>query len=589
MAGRADIQAPAVVRAQAGTDRGLRMLLAVCALLCTVVAEARVEVTVTPSNRAVRDNIEAFIGEAEGASATELKRLARHADQQATQAARALGYYQTRNTIRFSGTEKKPVLNVDVELGPPLLLNEVQIAIFGEGAGTDAFRLPQGSNLAPGKVLNHNAYEGMKSLISRRALTYGYFSGRFVKNQLLIDIDQNQADVYLQYDTGPRYRFGEVSFSATVFDEALLTKMLTFAPGDAYDADAVARFNRDLLASGYFGSVQVQAQPELAEDLRVPVAVTLVERRPHSLGFGGGYSTDVGVRGKATWDQHWLNSAGHSRGAALELSEVRQELSGYYQIPLDHNRADTLRYFTGLQHELIDDVETESAVAGVVLNKRLQNDWERAIGLRVQHDVFSLGEANGESTLLIPSLMLQRLISDDNIDPSVGYRLMVDVQGAARGLISTVDFARVMAHAKGLYTLFDKHRLLARASLGAVATNEFDDIPPSLRFFAGGDQTVRGYGYQELSPKDRNGESIGGRYLMTSSVEYQYEFINRWRLAAFVDYGNAVNDLMDPLKTSVGAGVRWVSPIGPIRVDIAKSLSDPDEGFRIHFSMGPEL
>lgn len=572
-----------------GASRLLRMLLAVCTLLCTVAADARVEVTVTPSNRAVRDNIEAFIGATGGASAAELKRLARHADQQATQAARALGYYQTRNTIHFSGTEKKPVLHVDVELGPPLLLDQVRIDILGEGEGSEAFRLPQVSNLAPGKVLNHSAYEGMKSLISRRALTYGYFSGRFVKNQLLIDIDQNQADVHLQYDTGPRYRFGEVSFSETVFDEALLTKMLTFAQGDAYDADAVARFNRDLLASGYFGSVQVQAQPELAEDLRVPVKVTLAERKPHSLGLGGGYSTDVGVRGKVTWDQHWLNSAGHSRGAAVELSEVRQELSGYYQIPLDHSRADTLRYFTGLQHELIDEVETESAVAGVVLNKRLQNDWERAIGLRLQHDVFSLGEASGESTLLIPSLMLQRLISDDNIDPAVGYRLMLDVQGAARGLISTVDVVRVMTHAKGLYTVFDNHRVLARLSLGAVATNEFDDIPPSLRFFAGGDQTVRGYGYQELSPKDRNGESIGGRYLLTSSVEYQYEFIDKWRLAAFVDYGNAVNNLMDPLKTSVGAGVRWVSPIGPIRVDIAKSLSDPDEGFRIHFSMGPEL
>lgn len=567
----------------------VRPVFLVFALLCASVVHARVEVTVEPSNRAVRDNIEAFIGSVDKATPAELKRLARHADQQATQAAQALGYYQTRNHVHFSGTDKKPVLHVDVELGPPLLLNQVQVDIVGEGSGTEAFRLPQDSNLATGKILNHSAYEGMKSLISRRALSYGYFAGRFVKTQLLIDVDKNQADVHLQYDTGPRYRFGEVSFSETVFDDQLLAQMLTFAPGDAYDADAVARFNRDLLSSGYFGSVQVLAQPELAEDLRVPVKVTLSERKPHSLGLGGGYSTDVGVRGKVTWDQHWLNSAGHSRGAAVELSTVRQELSAYYQIPLNHSRADTLRYFAGLQHELIDDVETESAVAGVVLNKRLQNDWERAIGLRVQHDVFSLGEASGESTLLIPSLMLQRLTSDNRLDPSIGYRLLLDVQGAARGVISTVDFARVMAHAKGIYTVYDRHRVLGRLSLGAVATNEFDDIPPSLRFFAGGDQTVRGYGYQELSPKDRNGESIGGRYLMTSSLEYQYEFINNWRLATFVDYGNAINSLTDPLKTSVGAGIRWVSPIGPIRVDIAKSLSDPDEGFRIHFSMGPEL
>ena len=564
------------------------VLLSLC-LLFTAFAQAKVEVRVAPAIKQVRDNIEAFIGTADTDDPAVLKRLARHADVQATQAAQALGYYHSRNHIHFTDSDKKQVLNIDVDLGPPVLLNQVVIDIVGEGAGTEAFRLPEGGDLAPGQVLNHSIYEGMKTLIRRRASSYGYFSGQFVQTQLLIDVEKNQADVQLQYDTGPRYRFGEVTFSATVFNQSLLDKMRTFEPGEVYTADKVAQFNRDLLASGYFGSVQVSAQPELAQNLHVPIAVTLVERNPHSLGLGGGYSTDVGVRGKVTWDQHWLNPEGHSRGAAVELSTRRQELSAYYQIPLDHNRADTLRYFAGVQHELIDDVETESAVAGVVLNKKLQNDWDRAIGLRVQHDVFSLGEANGESTLLIPSFTLQRLTASDRIDPKVGYRLMLDVQGAARGVISTVDFARVMSHAKGIYTFFDNHRVLGRLSLGAVATNEFDDIPPSLRFFAGGDQTVRGYGYQELSPKDRNGESIGGRYLMTTSLEYQYEFMPKWRLATFMDYGNAVNNFNDPLKTSVGAGLRWVSPIGSVRIDIAKSLSDPDEGFRVHFSMGPEL
>ena len=146
-----------------------------------------------------------------------------------------------------------------------------------------------------------------------------------------------------------------------------------------------------------------------------------------------------------------------------------------------------------------------------------------------------------------------------------------------------------MAQAKGLYTVFDRHRFLTRLQLGAVATNDFSSIPPSLRFFAGGDQSVRGYAYQTLSPVDNTGDTVGGRYLMASTLEYQYEFIDRWRAATFVDYGNAVDSPTDPLKTAVGLGIRWVSPIGPLRVDLARSLSDPQEGFRIHFSMGPEL
>ena len=144
--------------------------------------------------------------------------------------------------------------------------------------------------------------------------------------------------------------------------------------------------------------------------------------------------------------------------------------------------------------------------------------------------------------------------------------------------------------AKGLYTLADDHRFLARTRLGGVATNRFSNVPPSLRFFAGGDQTVRGYGYETLSPKDDEGVGIGGRFLVVGSLEYQYEFVNNWRAAAFVDEGNAIDDPFDTLATGAGVGIRWISPVGPLRLDVAKGL-DPGFGgeWRVHFSMGPEL
>lgn len=567
----------------------LRLFLILCLLLFASLAKAKLEVNLEPSNKAVKENIIIFLSDVDTADLSKLKQLYKHVDQQATQAAQALGYYHTRNHIRISDSDKKPVLHVDVELGSPVILNQVNIEILGEGKDSEAFQLPVAEELAPGKKLNHSAYEGMKSLINNRALNSGYFSGKFVQRQLLINVETNRADIILQYQTGPRYQFGNVTFSRTIFNQGVLERMVPFDKGAEYQADQVAEFNRDLLASGYFSHVKVTPQPDQAENLQVPIEVSLTLRDPHSLGVGGGYSTDVGARAKLAWDQHWLNPEGHSRGAVMELSRLRQNLSTYYQVPLDNQIADNLRYFAGLQHEYIDDVETESVVLGAELHKALGNDWERTIGLRAQHDDFSLGEASGDSQLLIPSVTFQRLTVSNRINPDYGFRLLMDVEGAARGLISTVDFARVLTQAKGLYTFLDDHRVLARLRLGAVATNEFDDIPPSLRFFAGGDQSVRGYGYQELSPEDRNGENIGGRYLMTSSVEYQYEFIDKWRLATFVDYGNAVNNVKDPLKTSVGVGLRWSSPIGSIRIDVAKSLSDPDEDFRIHFSMGPEL
>ncbi|SDR84051.1 translocation and assembly module TamA [Halopseudomonas sabulinigri] len=558
-------------------------------LLLAPTAWADLEVQVEPAKRAVKENIEAYIGPVEAGSREELRRLFDHADEQATLAAQALGYYHTRNYLHFAGTEDDPTLIIKVDLGSPVRLNDISIDIQGEGKGTDAFALTLPENFAPGKRLNHGDYESIKTQISNRALQYGYFSGQYLQHQLRVNPDANQADVDIAYLTGPRYKLGEVTYSQTLFSEDLLDRFIPFEPGVPYDAELIGQFNQDLLSSGYFNGVQVLAPADKAVENVIPVEVTLSERDPHSLGFGGGFSTDVGVRTKATWDQHWLNPQGHSRGASAELSKPRQEVSAFYQVPLDPPLTSSLRYFLGWQHEDIDDVETRSLAAGAELRKRLDSGWERTLGLRVQNEIFSLGDDSGTSTLLIPSLAMQRTKTSGGVDPAKGYSLLFDVQGAKKGLISTVDFARVMGQAKGLYTLFDRHRLLGRLQLGALATNDFSNIPPSLRFFAGGDQSIRGYAYQTLSPVDSTGETVGARYLMTSTAEYQYEFIDRWRAATFVDYGNAVDSPTDPLKTSVGLGVRWVSPIGPLRVDVARSLSDPDEGFRIHFSMGPDL
>ncbi|WP_150304951.1 autotransporter assembly complex protein TamA [Pseudomonas saliphila] len=563
--------------------------LLVCLLFLSAAGQAELRVNLEPANTAVRNNIEAFIGPVEAESRREMWRLARHSQQQATDAAKALGYYDVRVRPRVTGSNDAPVLELNVNLGEPVRLRNVDIRVTGPGEGTAAFRRPDSPRLAPGAKLHHGHYESAKSLISNQALRYGYFSGRFTESRLLIDPEAKQADISLLYDSGRRYRLGEVTFSETPFTEELLRSMVTFESGEAYDSELIAEFNRDLLSTGYFENVQVLAPASQAVDGVIPVQATLSARKPHSLGFGGGYSTDVGARGRVSWTQHWLNEHGHSRGADLEISLPRQQITTWYQIPLDPPQSSSLRFFTGVQKEEIEDVETESFVIGALHQRRLDNGWERAIGLRLEEERFTVGNDEGDATLLIPSIGFNRLKSDGGMDPSQGYSLAFEVQGAKEGFISDFDFLRVTSTARGLYTVQDRHRLLARAQLGAIASESFERIPPSLRFFAGGDQSVRGYDFRTLSPIDETGDHIGGRYLVAGSLEYQYEFIEKWRGAVFVDHGNAVDSLEDPLETSVGVGIRWVSPIGPIRLDLAKSMSDPEQGFRIHFAMGPEL
>jgi translocation and assembly module TamA len=552
-------------------------------------AQAELVVNVEPPNTRVRNNIEAFIGPTEADSRREMWRIARHAQQQAISAAQAVGWYDVSVSPDVQGPEDAPVLVLNVTLGQPVRFREVDIRVTGAGEGTPPFDLPPSNRLRPGAILNHGVYENAKTLIGNQALRYGYFSGRFVQHQLLIDPEARAADISLLYDTGERFRLGQVLFSETPFSDELLQRMVPFEPGVPYDADLLAALNRDLLSTNYFESVQVIAPAEQAVDGEIPVRATLIARKPHSVGLGGGFSTDVGPRGRVSWTQHWLNEKGHSRGADLEVSMPRQQLTGWYQIPLTPPQASNLRFFTGLQQEDIEDTESLSISLGALYNKRLASGWERSIGLRLEQERFSLGDEDGRSTLLIPSLSFNRTKTDGGVDPSRGYSLRFDVQGAKEELLSDFDFIRLSAAARGLHTWRDDHRFLARAQVGSVATNSFDSVPPSLRFFAGGDQSVRGYDFRSLSPANEQGDRIGGRYLVAGSLEYQYEFIESWRAAVFVDHGNAVDSLTDPLETSLGVGVRWVSPIGPIRIDFARSVSDPDQGFRIHFAMGPEL
>ncbi len=140
-------------------------------------------------------------------------------------------------------------------------------------------------------------------------------------------------------------------------------------------------------------------------------------------------------------------------------------------------------------------------------------------------------------------------------------------------------------------TLADKHRFVARGNLGWIETNNFEKVPPDLRFFAGGDRSIRGYKYKDISPRDDDGKLTGASKLATGSLEYQYNVTGKWWGAAFIDSGEAVNDIKQSnFKTGAGFGVRWASPVGPIKLDIARPIGDSEEhGLQFYIGLGPEL
>lgn len=554
-------------------------------------ADAELQVLLSPQQTALRENVEAHVGSLNGRDTAALQRFARAAERAALKALQALGYYQARIRSEVVEEEGKAVLRLHIEQGEPVRLRHVEIHVEGGAEQLKAFRLPDSPLLQPGAVLNHGAYEDAKRLIRNQALRYGYFDGAFVEQSLSVDPAAGLADIRLRYRSGPRYRFGAIAFSGdTPFEDELLQRLVPFAAGEGYDADRLGELNRALVSTNYFSDVRVEAAPEHAVERAIPVQVQLQARKPRTLAAGLGYSTDVGPRLRGNWTRHWRGEEGHRLGADFEFSDPRQSLSTWYEIPQDPPLTESLRFGTGYQKENLVDTDSERLTLGVQWQHQPEFDWQRIVSLRWEQENYQAGDDEGRSTLLLPGIAFSRTHSDNKVDPSRGYRLQMDLAGAHEGLLSDTDLLHANLLAKGLITVGAGHRLLTRVQLGGIATNAFERIPPSLRFFAGGDQSVRGYDYQTLSPRDSEGERVGGRYLVVGSLEYQYPLLERWRLATFVDHGNAIDGFSDPLKTGVGVGVRWVSPVGPIRLDLAHAL-DSDEGsnFRIHFSMGPEL
>lgn len=565
--------------------------LFVLSLSATVHAEARLQVNVTPANAALKENVEGYVGSLGERDAQALEQFSLGAAQQARTAAQALGYYQARIDTEVKDGQQ-PQLIIRIEPGEPVRLRNVVVRVEGPAASMAAFKVPKSAALQPGRPLNHGLYEDAKKLIQNQASRYGFFSGRFTRQQLSVDPQGGVADIDLVYDSGPRYTLGQVTFSGdTPLDPELLERMVPFKENTPYDSQLIADLNQAMQSSGYFEGVRVDATPTTAVSQAIPVNVQLETRKPRTMGLGLGFSTDVGPRGKANWTRHWANPQGHSYGFESELSAPRQNIGLWYDIPLDPPLTDKLRFAGGYQYEEIAGTDTLSKLLtlGPEWHSKLPSGWERVLSLKWQREEYRLGDDSGLSTLLMPGVSYSFLRSDNRIDPQNGYRLQFDAQVAAEGALSDTNLLRGSALLKGLTTLGRDHRLLGRVQVGGNWTNGYSSIPPSLRFFAGGDQSVRGYDYQTLSPTNSDGDRIGGRYMVAASAEYQYSIAEKWRLATFVDQGNAFNSLdMPSLKTGVGVGVRWVSPVGPIRLDLAHPL-DGDGGVRLHFSMGPEL
>jgi translocation and assembly module TamA len=333
--------------------------------------------------------------------------------------------------------------------------------------------------------------------------------------------------------------------------------------------------------------VEVVAEQEQAEGLEVPIAVNLVPAKPQRYQFGLGYGTDTGPRGSVLAEYRRLNRRGHRAELELKLSQIEKSGAAKYLLPGAYPRTDVLTFSFGYADIRTDTSESKTFLAGADRSQS-RGLWRESLSLLYQREDFKVGVDRGVARLLVPGVGYSRVIAEDRINTRKGYRLQLRLSGAQDGVLSNATFLQAYASGKRIRPLGRRGRLIARAEAGYTETPDFRKLPPRIRFFAGGDQSVRGYGFQELGERDEEGNVIGGPTLLVGSVEYEYRFLPKWGIATFFDSGAASDSFSGPFQKGVGLGVRWISPVGPIRLDGAYALDDP-RGFRVHVNIGPDL
>lgn len=542
---------------------------------------------------ALRDNVLALLTvqrerETEGLGEGHVRRYFQRGPEEIRQALEPFGYYQVQIDSKLVRDKDDWRIQYRIGLGEPVRFTEIDVRL--DGAGEQDTELRKALNkidIKLGNPARHSRYEALRSNLQKLAVERGYLDATYTQRELQIDRPALSAKVVLHLATGPLYRFGTVSFGYSGLDDELLQRYVQFKPGDPYSSRRLLELQRALEDSNYFEKVDVQSQRDQAQDLVIPVVVTLESRKRHRYTAGLGFGTDTGARGLLGWEHRRINRFGHRMNTEIKVSEIRQSLTANYSLPLTDPRSDRLEFTAATLDEQSDTIDSRLYKLGVG-RTLARGSWREALTLNYQVEDYRVGLTDESTKLLIPGLSYTKVRAENRIITKRGYSLQFDLRGAAQPLLSDTSFAQAGAKAKLIRSVGKNGRWIARAEGGTTWTADFEELPASLRYFAGGDQSVRGYSFEELGPRDASGKVIGGRNLIFGSLEYEHRVVGNWGVALFADTGNAFNNFSEGLETGVGIGLRWQSPIGMVRVDLASAVSQ-DNALRLHFTLGPDL
>jgi translocation and assembly module TamA len=536
----------------------------------------------------------------------QVRRLFNTAEGEIRAALEPYGYYNVQISSTLQTGDKNLTALFRVTPGEQVKIVSRKVTVIGEAAQLGPIkRAIRRFKPDEGDVLNHGVYEQSKAELESALLGNGFLRMHAVRPpRVEVTRRTNTATIDLEYESGPRMKFGPVHFSEAQFRPEFLERYIPWGQGEYYSPDELLAFQQRLVDADYFAAVSVQPDLKNAQGLEVPINVELSPAKPSIYTAGVYVSTDTGPGAKFGVQRRWINDRGHKFQADIDYAQRLQAYSASYRIPMPGPDDKSLNF--GVTHRKEDTTTSKSDNDRAAINEtRKWHDFTRTLGVQYLAGTYDIADEHHNSQLLFGEATLTRKKSNDAFFPRRGWSLAFGLRFAPESPLADTTFTQVTAEGKYIRPAGRRNRLLMRLSLGDMVVNDFDQLPPELRFFAGGDRSIRGFNYEELgstktvtvvdpehpeAPPTFTEEVIGGTHLAVASIEFEHYFVRDWGAAIFVDGGDAWRKADFNLNIGAGIGLRWRSPVGVVRLDIAKPIkSELADAIRFHVIIGPDL
>ncbi|SFZ77855.1 autotransporter assembly complex protein TamA [Chitinimonas taiwanensis] len=503
-----------------------------------------------------------------------------------------LGYFKPRIESSLQPDGKGWLARFKVEPGAEALIFDVDLQVAGAIRDEPDFR-PRWAELIEvwplpiGAPFTQSDWDSAKRRGLQALIIDRFPAAKIRESRAEIDPERPSAELSVLFDSGPRFTFGELQINGlNKYPRKLVERMVTFRPGEGYSQQKLLDFQTELQNTPYFSSVFMDMPLDPAQPADVPVRVELVEAPARKTDIGLGFDTDKGPRGSLAYRYTNLRRLGWIGSTGLDLQKEEQSFNLGVELPPDEKR---YRYSSAykVEHSDVSGLDSWTHTFGVQ-RTRLRGEIEVTQALQYTREttrrMTSDGEEKNRARALIPSQSWTQRDLDNLNDPQRGTVMSWQLAGATRAALSDTDFLRAWGRIAWYHPAGERGLWLLRGEAGQVLAEDSADVPTKWLFRAGGANSVRGYKYQSLGVQDE-GAVLGGRVLATASAEYQHKIVDRWRAAVFADFGGAALDWTNfKAYRGYGLGARWISPVGPFALDLARGVEA--RRTRIHFSLG---